>query len=107
MFQQTAGSFAPPPPAKGVGPGAMADAGEFVGQLADSGVMSEVDKERLGFEFSDFASAWDVLAGVTTANLEEDVVAQAKKAVRELMWQDSEAPRYFSNATQFIVGQLE
>lgn len=107
MFQQTAGSFAPPPPVKGVGPGAMADAGEFVGQLADSGIRSEVDKERLGFEFSDFASAWEVLAGVTTAKLEEDVVAQAKNAVRELMWQDGEAPRYFNNTTQFIVGELE
>ncbi len=107
LFQQTAGSFAPPPPVTGVGPGAMADAGEFVRQLANSGVRSEVDRERLGFEFSDFASAWEVLAGVTTAKLEEDVVSQAKRAVRELMWQDSEAPRYFQNTTQFIVGQLE
>ena len=107
MFQQTAGSFAPPPPVTGVGPGAIADTAEFVGQLANAGIRAEVDKERLGFEFSDFESAWEVLAGVTTAKLEEDVVAQAKNAVRELMWQDAETPRYFHNTTQFIVGRLE
>lgn len=107
MFQQTAGSFAPPPPVTGVGPGAMADTAEFVGQLAKSGIRSKVDKERLGFEFRDFTSAWEVLAGVTTAKLEDDVVAQAKKAVRELMWQDGDAPRYFHNTTQFIVGRLD
>jgi SAM-dependent methyltransferase len=107
MFQQTAGSFAPPPPATGVGPGAMADAGEFVDQLANSGVKSEVDKEHLGFEFKDFASAWAVLAGVTTAKLKNDVVVQAKNAVRKLMWNDGDAPRYFHNTTQFVVGMLD
>jgi SAM-dependent methyltransferase len=106
-FQQTAGSFAPPPPVLGVGPGALADAGEFIGQLAGAGIRAEVERERLGFEFSDFASAWEVLAGVTTAKLADDVVAQAKDAVQKLMWDDGEAPRYFQNTTQFIVGRRE
>ena len=106
MFQQTAGSFAPAPPVSGVGPGAMADCSEFLGLLANAGISAEVDKEILGFEFNDFESAWEVLAGVTTANLEDDVRAQAKDAVRELMWEDGEAPRYFRNTTQFVVGRL-
>jgi SAM-dependent methyltransferase len=104
LFQQTAGSFAPPPPVPGVGPGAMADPSGFLDQLSRSGVEAEVETEHLGFEFSDFESAWDVLAGVTTANLEPDVQEQARNAVRQLMWNDTGKSRYFQNTTQFIVG---
>ena len=104
LFQQTAGSFAPPPPVPGVGPGAMADASGFLEQLSQSGVEARVETECLGFEFSDFESAWDVLAGVTTANLEPEVQEQARSAVRELMWKDIGESRYFQNTTQFIVG---
>jgi SAM-dependent methyltransferase len=105
LFQQTAGSFAPPPPVTGVGPGAMADTSEFVGQLSKSGMRAEVQNERLGFEFDNFETAWEVLAGVTTAKLTDDVKDQAKTAVRDLMWEDGDGPRYFQNTTQFIVGQ--
>lgn len=105
LFQQTAGSFAPPPPVAGVGPGALADPNEFLDQLSQSGVDAQVQTERLGFEFSDFESAWDVLAGVTTANLAPDVQEQARNAVRQLMWNVSGESRYFQNTTQFIVGR--
>jgi SAM-dependent methyltransferase len=104
LFQQTAGSFAPPPPAPGVGPGSMADPSGFLDQLSQSGVKAQVETERLGFEFSDFESAWEVLAGVTTANLEPEVQEQARNAVRQLMWNDTGESRYFQNTTQFIVG---
>lgn len=104
-FQQTAGSFAPPPPVSGVGPGAMADCSEFLAQLANAGITAEVEKAILGFEFHDFESAWEVLAGVTTAKLGDAARAQAKTAVRDLMWDDDGAPRYFRNTTQFIVGR--
>ncbi len=69
LFQQTAGSFAPPPPVPGVGPGALADPSVFVAQLATAGIDTEVDTDVLGFDFDDFESAWNVLAGVTTAQL--------------------------------------
>ena len=104
LFQQTAGSFAPPPPVPGVGPGAMADPSEFLDQLSQSGLEAQVETERLGFEFRDFESAWDVLAGVTTANLAPEVQKQARNAVRQLMWNDTGKSRYFQNTTQFIVG---
>jgi SAM-dependent methyltransferase len=104
LFQQTAGSFAPPPPVPGVGPGAMANPSDFLEQLSQSGVEAQVETERLGFEFSDFESAWDVLAGVTTANLAPEVQEQARNAVRQLMWNDTDKSRYFNNTTQFIVG---
>jgi SAM-dependent methyltransferase len=107
LFQQTAGSFAPTPPVPGVGPGAMANCGEFVNQLSDAGIRSRVETECLGFEFDDFETAWNVLAGVTTAKLDQSTKEQAKRAVRDLMWPEADGPRYFDNTTQFIVGARE
>jgi SAM-dependent methyltransferase len=106
LFQQTAGSFAPQPPVSGVGPGAMANAQEFIDELSQAGITSQVETERLGFEFNDFQTAWNVLAGVTTAKLPPNVQEQAKNAVRDLMWSDGDGSRYFRNTTQFIVGEV-
>jgi SAM-dependent methyltransferase len=105
LFQQTAGRSASAPPVSGVGPGAMADPSPFLHQLAAAGVDAHVETESLGFEFDDFASAWDVLAGVTTAQLPPGRQAEAKEAVQAAMWPDASRPRHFTNVTQFIVGQ--
>ncbi|HEY7933337.1 MAG TPA: methyltransferase domain-containing protein [Solirubrobacteraceae bacterium] len=104
LFQQTAGSFAPPPPVPGVGPGALADTGSFLEQLARSGMQARVETEVLEFEFENFEAAWDVLAGVTTAHLSPERRQEAKAAVQAAMWQDPDQPRRFRNTTQFIVG---
>lgn len=104
-FQQTAGSFAPPPPVQGVGPGALADAAPFIAQLGRAGIEAQVETEILGFEFPDFTRAWEVLAGVTTAQLPEERREEAKAAVQAAMWPDPDEPREFRNTTQFIVGR--
>lgn len=104
LFQQTAGRFAPPP-VPGVGPGALADSAPFVAQLEDAGIDARVETETLGFDFDDFASAWDVLAGVTTAQLAPERQEEAKAAVQAAMWPDAHRARHFRNMTQFIVGQ--
>ena len=80
-FQQAAGRFAPTPPVPGVGPGALADAGPFLRQLAEAGVTARVETELLGFDFPDFAAAWETLAGVTAANLPPERQQEARAAV--------------------------
>lgn len=104
-FQSTAGRFAPPPPVPGVGPGALADTDPFVDQLRRSGIDVRVETEITKFEFPNFEMAWDVLAGVTTATLPPEKVAEAKAAVCEAMWPDPDSSRVFSNKTHFIVGR--
>ena len=106
LFQQTAGSFAPPPPVPGVGPGALADPSVFVAQLATASIEADVHTEVLGFDFDDFESAWNVLAGVTTAQLGPERREEAKTAVRNVMWPHGDGPRHFRNTTHFIVGHL-
>jgi len=105
LFQQTAGSFAPKPPVPGVGPGALADPAEFLGQLERAGIWARVETEVTGFAFDDFSSAWEVLAGVTTAQLPPERQDEAKAAVRAKMWPDGDGRRHFSNLTQFIIGE--
>jgi len=106
LFQQTAGKFAPPPPVPGVGPGALADPTGFVGQLGDVGITVRVETEELGFDFPDFELAWEVLAGVTTAQLAPERRQEAKEAVQAVMWPHGQGPRHFRNVTQFLVGRV-
>jgi enediyne biosynthesis protein CalE5 len=104
LLQQTAGSFAPEPPVPGVGPGALGDPASFLAQLADAGLKAHVETETLEFAFDDFASAWDVLAGVTASQLEPERAEAAKAAVRKTMWPNGDGWRRFRNETHFIIG---
>jgi len=101
-FQQTAGSFAPTPPVRGVGPGALGDPSEFLSQLRAAGLDAKCEKVTTTFEFASFQDAWDALAGVTAATLEPKVQEEAKAAVCALMWLDAAGPRTFHNVTQLI-----
>jgi SAM-dependent methyltransferase len=106
LFQQTAGKFAPPPPVPGVGPGALASPAAFLAQLADAGIDARVETEELGFDFLDFELAWEVLAGVTTAQLPPERRQEAKEAVQAAMWPQGRGPKHFRNVTQFLVGRV-
>ena len=105
LFQQTAGRFAGPPPVPGVGPGALADPSGFVRQLAAAGIEAHVETEVLGFDFVDFPSAWDALAGVTTTHHCPEHQDEARNAVKAAMYPQGDRPRRFRNVTQFIVGR--
>lgn len=105
LLQQTAGSFAPEPPVPGVGPGSLADPAAFLAHLAEAGIEASVETEVTEFEFDDFGSAWNVLAGVTAERLEPERAEEAKSAVRAIMWPHGDGPRRFRNETQFIVGR--
>jgi SAM-dependent methyltransferase len=106
LFQQTAGRFAPSPPVPGVGPGALAEPTGFLRQLADVGITARIETEELGFDFPDFDLAWEVLAGVTTANLAPERRQEAKEAVQAVMWPHGQGPRHFCNTTLFLVGRV-
>lgn len=105
LFQQTAGGFAGPPPVPGVGPGALADTSGFLRQLNAAGISARVETETLCFDFLDFTSAWDTLAGVTAAQLSPERQLEAKAAIVAAMYPNGDGPRHFRNLTQFIMGR--
>jgi SAM-dependent methyltransferase len=104
-FQQAAGKFAPPPPVQGVGPGALADPTAFLEQLRQAGIDTRVETETFTFDFDTFDRAWEVLAGVTTAQLAPERREEAKRSVLKLTWTDPLGPGTFRNTAQFLVGQ--
>jgi len=106
LFQQTAGRFAGPPPIPGVGPGALADPTVFLQQLAAVGIDARVEQEVLGFAFDTFATAWEALAGVTTAHLSPERQQEAQEALMAVMYPQGDDPRHFRNTTQFILGRV-
>jgi SAM-dependent methyltransferase len=103
-FQQIAGSFAPPPPVPGVGPGALANAGLFLEALSLSGLKASVETDVVEFDFDDFEEAWQIFAGVTAANIPAARQDEAKAAVQAAMWPEPHQPRSFRNLVQYIVG---
>jgi hypothetical protein len=66
-----------------------------------------VETETFGFEFPDFTSAWETMAGVSAAQLAPEREQEAKAAVMAAMWPDGDGPRHFRNLTQFIIGQRQ
>lgn len=103
-FQEAAGRFAPAPPVAAVGPGALADTGPFVAQLADAGITAVVEREVIEFDFENFEEAWEIFAGVTATAMTPETRDEAKATVRRLMWAGGDGPRRFRNATLFVVG---
>ena len=84
--------------------GALANPDSFLRQLAGVGIEAHVETEILDFQVDSFNEAWDVFAGVTTANLPLELQLEAKEAVMTAMWPGGEGPRQFRNETQFIIG---
>ena len=77
----------------------MADARAFMEELSRSGIEARVETEVVvvEFEFDSFDAAWEVLAGVTTADLPPERQDAA-------MWPEPHKPRRFRNTAQFITG---
>lgn len=92
-------------PFRGSAQGALSDPTPFLAQLAEAGIAARVETEVLGFDFDDFASAWEALAKVTTAQLSLERQLEAKAAVLTAMWPNGDGPRHFRNITQFFVGE--
>jgi ubiquinone/menaquinone biosynthesis C-methylase UbiE len=103
-FQQIAASFAPLPPVRGVGPGALADPRPFIEELRRSGIEAHVETEVVDFEFDNFEEAWDVFAGVTAAHIPPERQGDAQAAVQAAMWPEPDQRRRFRNLVQLIVG---
>jgi hypothetical protein len=104
-FQELAGRFAPPPPTPGAGPGALADPTPFLAQLAAAGVDATVTTESMGFDFANFAEAWDIFASVTAAGLSDAQLQAAQAACLADLWPAGDGPRSFRNVVLFITGQ--
>jgi SAM-dependent methyltransferase len=105
--QHTAGRCAPTPPVPGVGPGALAAPSPFLSQRAAVGIPAQGATETLGFDCASFASAWEVMAHVTTSQLAPAQQQEAQAAGLAALWPHGDGPRHCRNVTQCLLGQRQ
>jgi len=103
-FQRLVGAFAPEPPVKGVGPGALADPALFLELLSRNGVAARVQQEVVTWGHPNLQHAWDTFTSVTALRMAPEQQDKARAAVIQQMWPDPTAPRVFHNMVQYIVG---
>lgn len=103
-FQRIVGSFAPEPPVKGVGPGALADPSLFLELLSRNGVAARVQPEVITWGHPNLQHAWDTFTNVTALRMSPEQQEASRAAVVQQMWPDPAAPRTFHNLVQYIVG---
>ena len=104
-FQRLVGSFAPEPPVKGVGPGAMADPKPFLHVLARYGLAAKVEPEMITWGHPNLQHAWDTFTNVTALRMSPDQQEAARAEIVKQMWPDPAAPRTFHNLVLYIVGE--
>ena len=104
QFQRLVGSFAPEPPVKGVGPGALADPALFLELLKRNGVAARVQQEVVTWGHPNLQHAWDTFTSVTALRMSPEQQEAARAAIVKHMWPDPAAPRTFHNLVQYIVG---
>jgi SAM-dependent methyltransferase len=104
-FQRILGSFAPEPPAKGIGPGALADPTPFVRSLKENGIEAIVEQEEVGFGFANLEEAWSIFAVVTAMRIPPEQRESARQDVQRKMWPGgNDGPCRFRNVIQFLAG---
>ncbi len=103
-FQRLVGSFAPEPPVKGVGPGALADPAIFLELLKRNDVAARVQPEVVTWGHPNLQHAWDTFTSVTALRMSPEQQAAARAAIVQEMWPAPDSPRTFHNLVQYIVG---
>ena len=103
-FQRLIGSFAPEPPVKGVGPGALADPALFLELLKRNGIAARVQPEVITWGHPNLQHAWDTFTNVTALRMSAEQQEAARAAIVKAMWPEPNAPRTFHNLVQYIVG---
>ena len=103
-FQRIAGSFAPEPPAKGVGPGSMSKPDKFLAALRAKGINTSLEKGEVRWWHPSLEHAWNTFASVTALRMSPDQIAAAKAAISADMWPDPISPREFRNMVLYLAG---
>lgn len=103
-FQRLVGSFAPEPPVKGVGPGALADPTLFLELLKRHDVAARVQQEVVTWGHPNLQHAWDTFTNVTALRMSPEQQQNARAEIIQQMWPEPSAPRIFHNLVQYIVG---
>ena len=104
-MQQILGRFAPRKPPPGVGPAALADPTEFLGQLRDAGIEASADRTSFEFTFASLDAAYAATMRITAGSIAPEREAEIKAALAAEMWPDPASPRVMRQELVLISGR--
>ncbi len=104
-FQKTIGTFAPPPPTRGVGPASLSNPTKFMTLLAQHGIATTFHSKIVEWEHPNFEDAWETFAVVTSLRMSPEQIEIAKAFVLKEMWGGRDGPRKLTNKVHYIVGK--
>jgi len=104
-MQQILGRFAPRKPPPGVGPAALADPSEFLGQLGDAGIDAAAERTSFEFTFASLDAAYAATMRITAGSIAPEREAEIKAALAAEMWPDPASPRVMRQELVLISGR--
>lgn len=104
-LQQILNRFAPRKPPPGVGPAALADPTEFLGQLRDAGIEVSVERTSFEFTFASLDAAYAATMRITAGSIAPEREAEIKAALTAEMWADPASPRVMRQELVLIAGR--
>jgi SAM-dependent methyltransferase len=104
-LQGIIGRFAEQKPPPGIGPTALADPAEFLGQLADAGIDATADRVSFEFTFPDFETAYAATMRIMAGKIAPEMEPQVRAAIQSEMWPDPSAPRIMRQELVLITGR--
>jgi SAM-dependent methyltransferase len=104
-MQAIIGRFAQQGPPAGIGPAALADPGEFLGQLAAADIDATADRVPFEYAFPDFETAYAVMMRIMAGKVAPEVEPQIRAAIQSEMWPDPSSPRVMRQELVLITGR--
>ncbi len=104
-LQAIIGRFAEQKPPPGIGPCALADPAEFLGQLASAGIEASVERTSFEFTFPDFETAYAATMRITAGKIAPELEPQVRAAIQSEMWPDPASPRVMRQELVLITGR--
>jgi len=104
-MQEILGRFAPRKPLPGVGPGALADPTEFLGQLRDAGIEASAERTTFEFKFASLDAAYAATMRITAGSIAPEREAEIKAALAAEMWADPSSSRVMRQELVLINGR--
>ncbi|TAK66336.1 MAG: methyltransferase domain-containing protein [Dehalococcoidia bacterium] len=104
-LQSIIGRFAEQKPPPGIGPCALADPAEFLGQLAAAGIDATVGRATFEFTFPDFETAYAATMRIMAGKIAPEAEPQIRAAIQSEMWPDPASPRVMRQELVLITGR--
>ena len=104
-LQQILGRHQPAPPARGMGPGSMANLAQFTQELKRHEVYSHVECHAFEFPLASADEAWSIFAAGAAHRMTAEQHRAARAEIESVFWPHGARPRQFRQMVQYVLGK--